>query len=91
LALSLILTFSRIFQNGIDVDIANLYPQVLFPVSRGTPMISPIIKWDHKENYLVPYFDSFNQFERQNVVINLNDKMFEYIQGHIIDGKIDES
>lgn len=50
-------------------------------------MISPIIKWDHQENYVVPLFDSFNFFEKRNVSINLSDKMFEFVQGHIIDGE----
>lgn len=81
------LYFPRLFENGIDVDIKNLYPAVSFPVSRGTAMISPIIKWDHSENYVVPLFDSFNFYERRNVSINLSDKIFEFVQGHIIDGR----
>lgn len=84
----LMLTFFRIFENGVDIDIAKLYPPVAFPVSRGTPMISPIIKWDHQENYVVPLFDSYNTFERRNIAINLSDKLFEFVQGHIIDGKL---
>lgn len=51
-------------------------------------MISPIVKWNHSENYFVPLFDSFNTYERRNVIINMNDKIFEFVQGHIIDGKI---
>lgn len=70
------------------MDISKLYPAVEFPVSRGTPMISPVIKWNHKENHFVPYFDSYNTYERRNIVINVNDKNFEYIQGHVIDNRI---
>lgn len=77
----------RLFENGIDIDIGKLYPAVSFPVSRGTPMISPMIKWDHQENYVVPLFDSYNFFEKRNVSINLSDKVFEFVQGHIIDGE----
>ena len=76
-----------LFQNGVDLDVSKLYPTVEFPVSRGTPMISPIIKWNHEENYFVPFFDTFNTYERRNVIINLSDKIFEFVQGHIIDGK----
>lgn len=50
-------------------------------------MISPIIKWNHQENYDVPYFDSINSFERRNVIINICDNIFEFIQGNIIDGE----
>lgn len=70
------------------MDIKNLYPAVSFPVSRHTPMISPIIKWDHSENYVVPLFDTFNNYERRNISVNLSDKAFEFVQGHIIDGEL---
>lgn len=80
----------RLFENGVDIDIGKLYPAISFPVSRGTSMISPMIKWDHQENYVVPLFDSYNFFEKRNVSINLNDKAFEFVQGHIIDGEFDE-
>jgi fatty acid synthase len=69
------------------MDVSKLYPPIQFPVSRGTPMISPNVKWNHEENHFVPYFDSYNTFERSNIVINISDKKFEFIQGHIIDGK----
>ena len=70
------------------MDISKLYPQVNFPVSRGTPMISPIIKWNHEEDHFVPHFDSYNTFERHNIVINISDKKYEFIQGHIVDGHV---
>lgn len=69
------------------MDISKLYPAIEFPVSRGTPMISPLLKWNHSENYFVPLFDTYNSYERRNVVINMSDKIFEFVQGHIIDGK----
>ena len=41
------------FLNGLNLPIERLYPEVEFPVSRGTPMISPLIKWDHTEDWFV--------------------------------------
>lgn len=70
------------------MDLSKLYPPIQFPVSRGTPMISPLIKWNHEENHFVPHFDSYNTFERRNITINISDKNFEFLQGHIIDGKL---
>lgn len=78
----------KIFGHGIDMDVAKLYPPIQFPVSRKTPMIAPLVKWDHSEDYLVPYFDSYNFYERRNVAINISDKVYEFVQGHIIDGKV---
>lgn len=51
-------------------------------------MISPNIQWSHTENYLVPYFDTFSSYERRKVAINLNDKSFDFINGHIVDGRV---
>ena len=65
-----------------------MYPSISFPVSRGTPMISPVIKWNHEDDHLVPYYDSYNTFERRNVIININDKNYEFVQGHIVDGRV---
>lgn len=70
------------------MDASKLYPPVEFPVSRGTPMISPVIKWNHEENHYVPHFDTYNTFERRNIVINISDKKYEFIQGHTIDGRV---
>ncbi|KAG5675543.1 hypothetical protein PVAND_005439 [Polypedilum vanderplanki] len=84
----LIEALGKLFQNGVDMDIGKIYPEIQFPVSRGTPMISPIYKWNHQDNYFVPLFDSFNSYERRNMLINVSDKNFEFVQGHIIDGKV---
>lgn len=35
----------KMYNNGLQPQLANLYPIVQFPVSRGTPMISPSIKY----------------------------------------------
>jgi len=69
------------------MDIGKLYPEVHFPVSQGTPMISSLIKWDHSEDYNVPYFDTFNFNDKRNIILNMSDKNYEYIEGHVIDGK----
>jgi len=35
----------KMYNNGLQPQLANLYPTVRFPVSRSTPMISPSIKY----------------------------------------------
>ncbi|CAG9798235.1 unnamed protein product [Chironomus riparius] len=77
-----------IFQHGVDLDISRIYPSVSFPVSRGTPIISHTIKWNHEDSHFVPYFDSYNTFERHNMLINISDKKFEVVQNHIVDGRV---
>jgi hypothetical protein len=68
------------------LDISKLYPPVQFPVSRGTPMIAPLIKWDHKQDYFVYKFDERVASEK-SFTVNLQDQDFEYISGHEIDGE----
>ena len=69
---------------------SKLYPPVDFPVSRGTPMISPLVKWDHSEDWFVTKFESqkSNKSGERHVVINLDDLDHEYVVGHTIDGRV---
>ncbi|CAG9811694.1 unnamed protein product [Chironomus riparius] len=86
-SINLMASLGKIFQNGVDMDISKLYPLVEFPVSRGTPMISPLIKWDHRHSY-----DEFRyedvEVNEMKLVINPRDPNFEYLTGHKIEGAI---
>ncbi|XP_070508492.1 fatty acid synthase-like [Chironomus tepperi] len=86
-SINLMTSLGKIFQNGVDMDISKLYPPVEFPVSRGTPMISPLIKWDHSISYDEFRFENVEVNELK-LVINLRDPSFEYLTGHKIDGSI---
>lgn len=65
-----------------------MFPKVEFPVSRGTPMMSPAIKWDHSEDWGFINFDTQvnQQSAERKVEISLADPDFEFIKGHSIDG-----
>lgn len=41
--------YFRMYTNGINPKIKNIYPKVTFPVSRGTPSIQNLPFWDHNE------------------------------------------
>ena len=77
----------RIYENGVDIDIAKLYPSVVFPVSRGTPMISPLIKWEHSEDHFVTRYESKIPKCERIITVNISDNDFDFISGHTIDGK----
>ncbi|XP_043502646.1 fatty acid synthase-like [Polistes fuscatus] len=79
----------KLYNIGQQLDLAKLYPPIEFPVSRGTPMISPLIRWDHSSKW---YVTSFKIQERivsgeRTVNITIIDEDFEYIVGHNIDGR----
>ncbi len=66
-----------------------MYPPIEYPVSRGTPSISPLIKWDHSEDHYVTKSDTkrLNKFEWRKVYINIADPSYEYLEGHQIEYK----
>ena len=74
------------------MNIPAVYPKIQFPVSRGTPMISPNIKWDHSEDWCVPSFDPLmnEKSSERKVEISLSEPDFEFIAGHFIDGEINK-
>lgn len=79
----------RIFEAGLNPKISKFYPDVEFPVSRGTPMIAPLVKWEHSEDWYVTMYrvqDKIKSGER-NISISLKDDEYEYISGHVIDGR----
>ncbi|XP_062548544.1 fatty acid synthase-like [Armigeres subalbatus] len=86
----LLCRIGHLYLTAQDLDIAKLYPVVPFPVSRGTPMISPLIRWDHRENAFVVKY-SWHQQRRSNLIwykISLTSPEFKHIVGHCIDGRV---
>ncbi|KAI4485852.1 hypothetical protein M0804_006341 [Polistes exclamans] len=84
-----LLGLGKLYNIGQQLDLAKLYPPIEFPVSRGTPMISPLIRWDHSSNW---YVTSFKIQERivsgeRTIDVTIIDEDFEYITGHNIDGR----
>ncbi|KAJ8976879.1 hypothetical protein NQ317_001203 [Molorchus minor] len=81
----------RLYQYGFNNQISKLYPAVEFPVSRGTRMIAPYIKWNHNRNLFVPQYNlevkNVAQKSAKVVKVQLIDFEWTYIDGHIIDGR----
>ena len=63
-----------LFELGLQPQLANLYPPVQYPVSRGTPMISPLVRWEHSEDlYVMKYLAEVTlQFSFENYLPYLN-------------------
>lgn len=85
-----LLNSTRLYVSGLQLPIDRLYPKIEFPVSRGTPMISPLIRWEHSEDWFVTKFElqrSTRSGERK-VKVSLTDQDYDFITGHAIDGII---
>lgn len=50
-------SIGKIFIGGQNPKIANLFDEVSFPVTLGTPMISSMVKWDHSKSWDIAKFD----------------------------------
>ncbi|XP_045465555.1 fatty acid synthase-like [Harmonia axyridis] len=79
----------RLYENGFNPKIQNLYPKTAYPVSRGTPMISPHIKWDHsKDWHVLVYKESHSMKNGERLMaINPIEDDWQYLTGHVIDGR----
>lgn len=70
------------------MNLDTLYPAVNLPVSRGTPMLSPLIKWNHDRNSTV--YTSNNDMGTKSdyvIAIDLKTKKWDFILGHVIQGR----
>lgn len=76
-------------QNNFTPNCSKLYPKIKFPVSRGTPAISPLIRWDHQDDWFVISYRNSGKLDcyEKTVGINVKENEWNYITGHIIDGK----
>lgn len=79
----------RLFLNGVLIPIDKMYPAIEFPVSRGTPMIGSLIKWDHEQDWFVAEFDlkKTEITSERKVTIIIKEEDYQYMTGHIIDGE----
>ena len=80
----------KLYDLGLNPKIENLYPNVEYPVPKGTQSISSLFKWDHSQNWLVTqYPEYFNPSSSSDYVVkvDLSDNEDEYLAGHCIDGR----
>ncbi|XP_065216376.1 fatty acid synthase-like [Planococcus citri] len=86
--LCLLNALGRLYESGCAMKLSTLYPRVEFPVRRSTPMISPLIKWQHTEQWTrgEMHTDTSQSTERKFVYAPKNEDT-AYIQGHIVDGR----
>ncbi|GBN56586.1 Fatty acid synthase [Araneus ventricosus] len=85
----LLSSLGRLYTAGLNPDIEKLYPQVQFPVPKGTPMISPLIKWDHSESWCVAKWDKNANRSQMITEVNVgsDESPDKYILDHRIDGR----
>lgn len=79
----------KLYMAGAQPDISKFYPSVSFPVGRGTPMIAPLVKWDHSSSWEVATFKQVSGQSGECVVqVDLSKETDAYLTGHQIDGRV---
>ncbi|XP_002137899.4 fatty acid synthase [Drosophila pseudoobscura] len=89
-ALFFLSALGKTHQNGLMVPVSNLYGKIDFPVSRATPSISSLIRWDHSEDWFVTKYENMKTKSSGERIfpVNLASDNEEFMSGHVIDGKI---
>ncbi|RLU24885.1 hypothetical protein DMN91_002976 [Ooceraea biroi] len=79
----------KLYNTGLQPDIAKLYPPIEYPVSRGTPMISPSIRWEHSDDWYVTSFKTQKKVTSGERIVTISPKNEDhvYMTNHVLDGK----
>ncbi|XP_012251516.2 fatty acid synthase-like [Athalia rosae] len=87
--ITLLKAIGSMYQVGLHPRLSNLYPAIEYPVSRGTPMISPLIKWNHSDDWYVTSYSSQQKIVSGERTVELSAAVgeFEWMMGHVIDGR----
>ncbi|CAG2053808.1 unnamed protein product, partial [Timema podura] len=80
----------RLYNAGLQPKFNRLHQKVNYPVARGTPMIAPLIEWDHSTEWSVATFaDIGSQRSGECIVeVDLGKEEDQYLTGHNIDGRV---
>ncbi|KAL8612603.1 hypothetical protein ACOMHN_006589 [Nucella lapillus] len=87
-------SLGKCYINGVSLNPMKLVCPVTFPVPRGTPMISPLLGWDHSHAWAVPTAQDFirnGSGSLNNATFDISiaeDSEHHYLAGHMIDGRV---
>ncbi|KAM3964045.1 LOW QUALITY PROTEIN: fatty acid synthase-like [Aphomia sociella] len=78
----------KLYESGLNPQLDKIYPHVPFPVSRGTPMISHLVEWDHSEDWYVTYYNTQKKVNigERIVKMSIAGDEYDYMAGYVIDG-----
>ncbi|XP_068623798.1 fatty acid synthase-like [Battus philenor] len=85
----LLTALGKLYETGINPQLANIYPTVPFPVSQGTPMLGHLVEWEHSEDWYVTSFKAQEKMKsgERTVRMSIADEDSEFMAGHVIDGR----
>ncbi|XP_043468912.1 fatty acid synthase-like [Leptopilina heterotoma] len=80
----------KIYNTGRNIKVSNLYPRISYPVSRGTPSISSLIKWDHSKKWFTSKVDKAKEVKEGEIkfTIDLNNDTWDFLKHAKFESKI---
>ncbi|KAK9502678.1 hypothetical protein O3M35_011399 [Rhynocoris fuscipes] len=80
----------KLYLAGLNPNLSVFHRPTTYPVGRGTPMIGPLVEWDHSTEWSVADFSGKSGSRSGEAVIEINTTSDEdkYIVGHTIDGRV---
>ncbi|XP_052751948.1 fatty acid synthase-like [Galleria mellonella] len=85
----LLIALGRLYNLGLNPQLANVYPHVSFPVSQGTPYLAHLVEWEHNEDWFVASYNTEEKITigERDVNVSVAGEENEYLSGHVIDGR----
>ncbi|XP_072311635.1 fatty acid synthase [Eucyclogobius newberryi] len=87
-------SIGKIYMSGINMDCNKLSPHTSYPVPVGTPLLSPLVQWDHAQTWDVPKAADFSfgsGASNSAIIYNIDinpESPDHYMLGHCIDGRV---
>ncbi|XP_066991506.2 fatty acid synthase [Anabrus simplex] len=83
-------SLGKLYNAGLQPKVARLHPSVSYPVARGTPMIAPLVQWDHSTEWSVATFGGKGgaRSGESIIEIDLGKEQDSFLAGHAIDGRV---
>ncbi|KAL1129219.1 hypothetical protein AAG570_013748 [Ranatra chinensis] len=79
----------KMYNAGLNPKLSELYQSVSYPVARGTPMIAPLVQWDHSMEWSVADFSGKGSRSGETIIeIDMTKDENSYLMGHNIDGRV---
>ncbi|KAJ1529566.1 hypothetical protein ONE63_006337 [Megalurothrips usitatus] len=74
---------------GAQPQVGRMLTPIKYPVSRGTPMLASMVKWDHSTEWAVADFSGKGSRSGESVIeVDVSKDGDKYLVGHTIDGRV---
>nr|XP_050849367.1 fatty acid synthase-like [Vespula vulgaris] len=78
----LLTTLGKLYNLGYPIALKELYPRIPYPVSKNTPLISPLVRWEHSTNWYVSFFEESNttSSSQKTFMLDLKSDKYKYLE-----------